>query len=282
MHFLLADGGGTKTRWHYQQGKQHKSFTTKGIAPYLIPLADLEQLIAQQVAPKISTQKNLSIYYYGTGCANKENANKVKKALAKSFKEANITVDHDVAAAAKGLCGTEPGIACILGTGSSCAGFNGKKIIQLRAGLGYALGDEGSGAHLGKLVLQHFLYETFDEELQHAFTSKYAVDRNSILESVYRQPFPNKYLASFVPFLVEHKNHYIAQNIIEDGLNEYFFNHLLKMKNIWKWPVHFTGSISFGFKNIIAELCKNYGFQLGNISQQPMAGLVSYHKKISK
>jgi glucosamine kinase len=139
------------------------------------------------------------------------------------------------------------------------------------------LGDEGSGAYLGKKVLQHYLYEIFDEDLLYRFNEKYHTDRNEILENVYRKPFPNRYLASFALFLAENRGHYMVENILEDGINDFFFYHLAKYPEIWKIPVNFVGSIAFGFKDVLQQLCKSYQFELGKVIQRPMKGLIDYH-----
>ena len=181
--------------------------------------------------------------------------------------------------AARALCKNEKGIACILGTGCNSCYYNGKKVIKNSPGLGYVLGDEGSGAYLGKKVLQHYLYNTFDEELMFAFDKKYNTNADEILNHVYKQPQPNRYLASFAIFLSENRHHYMIENIIEDGLNDFFFTHLRKYHESWLYPIHFTGSIAYGFKDVIASLCNSYEMELGNIIKQPMDELVKYHCK---
>ena len=185
----------------------------------------------------------------------------------------------DLLGAARALCKDEKGIACILGTGCNSCYYDGKKVVKNSPGLGYVLGDEGSGAYLGKKVLQYYLYKTFDEELMFAFEKKYNTDVDEILNRVYKQPQPNRYLASFALFLAENRNHYMIENIIEDGLNDFFFTHLCKYRESWLYPVHFTGSIAFGFKDVIKSLCNSYEMELGNIIKQPIDGLVHYHNK---
>ena len=182
-------------------------------------------------------------------------------------------------AAARGLNGNKKGVACNLGTGSFCVYYNGKKIAKRAPGIGYVLGDEGSGAYLGKKVLQYYLYNTFDEELQYKFEGKYKTSPVEILENVYRKPFANRYLASFSMFLSENRGHYMIENIIEDGLNDFFFQHLCKYNESWKYPIHFVGGVSFGFRDILKDLCQSYEFELGRILKNPMEGLIEYHTK---
>ncbi|MFM2231936.1 MAG: hypothetical protein RJB31_637 [Bacteroidota bacterium] len=221
----------------------------------------------------------VSIHYYGTGCKTKANANIVKKALEDIFPDIAVHVTHDLMGAAIATCGNKPGIACILGTGSNSCAFNGKKILLNSPGLGYILGDEGSGAYLGRKVVQHFLYGTFDAPLMKSFKDHFKTDKNEILQKVYKEPFANRYLASFTIFLSMHRGHFIIENIIEDGLRDFFEQHLGSYPQRFTTPIHFVGSIAFYFKDKIAELCHDFGFKLGVVIKQPMDGLVDYHKK---
>jgi glucosamine kinase len=147
-----------------------------------------------------------------------------------------VTVSTDLMAAARSVCGHEKGIACILGTGSNSCFYNGKKIVKNSPGIGYVLGDEGSGAYLGKKVLQYYLYNTFDEDLRARFDATYVTTTVEILDQVYKKPLPNRYLAGFTLFLAENRGHYMVENIIEDGLNDFFFQHLCKYAEVWEIP----------------------------------------------
>jgi N-acetylglucosamine kinase-like BadF-type ATPase len=201
----------------------------------------------------------------------------VKKSIKSVFPSSKITVNHDLAGAARALCGNEKGIACILGTGSNSCYFNGKKIVKNSPGLGYVLGDEGSGAYLGKNVIRHYLYNTFDPDLMDRFNATYKLTPPEILDAVYKKPLANRYLASFAGFLVENRGHYMVENIIEDGINDFFFNHIYKYRESWTLPIHFAGSIAYGFRDVLKSLCDAYELQLGKVLKTPMEGLVKYH-----
>jgi len=144
-------------------------------------------------------------------------------------------------------------------------------------GIGYVLGDEGSGAYLGKKVIQYYLYNTFDEDLNNRFEKRFNTTSIEILENVYKQPLANRYLASFAIFLAENRGHFMIENIIEDGLNDFFFTHLCKYRESWLLPINFIGSVAFGFKDVLKDLCHSYEFELGSILQKPMDGLIKYH-----
>jgi glucosamine kinase len=274
---LIADSGATKTEWCILQKGKHRSIFTQGISPYFLSTEQIVSLLKKELWTAVRNLQISEIFYYGTGCANPENARSVKKALKQVFPEASTQVTHDLMGAARALCGNSKGIACILGTGSNSCYFDGKKIVRNSPGLGYVLGDEGSGAYLGKKVIQYFLYDTFDDDLRSRFEVSFATTAPEILENVYKKPFPSRYLAGYTRFLSENRGHYMVENIIEDGLNDFFFQHLCKYKEIWKYPVHFTGGVAFGFRDIIKQLCQSYEFELGQILQHPMQGLVRYH-----
>ncbi len=274
---LIADVGATKGEWCLINNGRKRTIFTQGISPYFMGADQISELLRKELASKLKNIQVGEIYYYGTGCAAADNVKLVKKAIRKVFPEAKTEVTHDLMAAARGLCGRKKGIASNLGTGSFACYYDGKKIVQNRPGLGYVLGDEGSGVYLGKKVLQYYLYETFDWELRGRFDLTYTTNRQEILENVYKKPFPNRYLAGFTKFLAENRGHYMVENIIEDGLNDFFFHHLCKFRESWKMPIHFTGSVAFGFKDVLQQLCASYEFELGTVLKNPMSGLAAYH-----
>lgn len=275
---LIADSGATKAEWCLINNGKKKTLFTQGISPYFLSTQEITTLLQEELAKKVKNVAIEHIFYYGTGCANPENALSIKKALNIVFPGAHVNVHTDLMAAARALCGNEKGIACILGTGSNSCFYNGKKIVRNSPGIGYVLGDEGSGAYLGKKVLQYYLYDTFDDDLRARFDAKYVTTTVEILDNVYKKPLPNRYLASFTMFLADNRGHYMIENILEDGLNDFFFQHLNKYREIWTMPVSFVGSVADGFKDIIIDLCRSYQFELGTILKNPMQGLVKYHK----
>jgi len=278
MSILIADSGATKCEWCLVgANKQSKTVFTQGISPYFLNATQIESIIRNELLPQLKKPKISAIFYYGTGCANPANAKLVKKAISRVFNDGEIAVTHDLLAAARALCGRGKGIACILGTGSNSCFYNGKIMVKNSPGLGYVLGDEGSGAYLGKKVLQYYLYNTFDEDLRYKFELKYPLTVVDVLENVYKKPFPNRYLAGFTLFLAENRGHYMIENIIEDGLNDFFFTHLCKYGESWKYPINFVGGVSYGFRDVITELCRTYEFELGKILKNPMEGLIDYH-----
>ncbi|CAN5803675.1 ATPase [soil metagenome] len=274
---LIADSGSTKCEWCLLVNGKKKKIITQGISPYFLSADQIIELLQKELLKKIKDIAVDEIYYYGTGLGNPANVTLIKKVLKKLFPTAKVEASIDLLAAARAVCGNEKGIACILGTGSNSCFYNGKKILKNSPGLGYVLGDEGSGAYLGKKVVQHFLYNTFDEDLMLRFTNQFNTGANEILEHVYKMPQPNRYLASFAIFLADNRDHYMIENIIEDGLNDFFFTHLYKYRESWLYPISFVGSVAYGFKDVLKDLCDTYELELGKVLKQPMDGLIEYH-----
>jgi len=277
MPIIIADSGSTKCEWTLVNGKKKKTVFTMGISPYFLNEIQIKDLVEKEVKPAVRSESIDAIYYYGTGCKSAANRAMIRKAIRKVFPDTEVMVDHDLMGAARALCGDGKGIACILGTGSNSCYFNGKKIIKNSPGLGYVLGDEGSGAYLGKKVVQYYLYNTFDDELKFRFEDTFKTSDVEILDNVYKQPLPNRYLASYTMFLAENRGHFMVENIIEDGLNDFFFQHICKYRESWSLPINFVGGVASGFKDVIKDLCSSYELELGKILKNPMEGLIKYH-----
>jgi N-acetylglucosamine kinase-like BadF-type ATPase len=281
---LIADSGSTKTDWCVaENGKQVQRLTTKGINPYFQSEEEITKELQTALLPqlcrdainRVSTTFD-AIYFYGTGCLP-EKIPMMKQALGNQLTAANIEVYSDMVGAARGLSGREPGIICILGTGSNSCYYDGEKIVNNVSPLGFILGDEGSGAVLGKLLVGDLLKNQLPEGLKEKFLQQFNLTPGDIIERVYRQPFPNRFLASLSPFL--------AQNIQIPALRALVFNGLKAFltRNVMQYDyqhnqVHFIGSIAYHYRELLEEAIKDTGMQLGTIVQSPMGGLITYHK----
>lgn len=276
---LIADSGSTKCEWCLLENGKKKTVLTPAMSPYFVTGDEMIQILNKQLMPEIKNTKVDALHFYGTGLGNPANVAIMKKVFKQLFPKTKTEINTDLLGIARASCGKNKGIACILGTGSNACYYNGKKIVNISPGLGYVLGDEGSGAYLGKKVIQYFLYKTFDEDLMNRFQKKYGETHASILENVYKKPLANRYLANFALFLAENRGHFMIENIIEDGLNDFFFTHLYKFKESWTQPIHFVGSVGFGFRDVLKELCNSYELELGKVLKTPMPGLVAYHNQ---
>lgn len=274
---LIADSGATKCEWCLVNSGKNKTFFTTGISPYFLNGKQIVELLKNELLNQLPNVTIEEVHFYGTGLGNPNNVSIICKALKKLFVGATVKANTDLLAAARALCGNERGIACILGTGSNSCYYNGKKIVKNSPSLGYILGDEGSGAYLGRKVIQYYLYNTFDEDLKSLFDAQFVTTQVEILENIYKNPLPNRYLAGFTAFLSDNRGHYMVENILEDGLNDFFFNHLNKYAESWTLPINFIGSVAHGFKDVLQELCNSYELDLGQVLKNPMEGLVKYH-----
>jgi glucosamine kinase len=274
---LIADSGATKCEWRLIHDGEIQTIVTTGISPYFLSKEKIVTVLQAELLANMPGITVSKVAFYGTGLGNADNLKLMKSILQKTFPAATVEVTHDLMAAVHATAGRAKGVVAILGTGSNSCYYNGKKIVKNSPGLGYVLGDEGSGAYLGKKVIQYYLYNTFDEDLRARFDATFTVTAKDILESVYTKPLPSRYLASYAIFLAQNRGHYMIENILEDGLNDFFFQHLCKYAESWKMPIHFVGSIAYGFKDVLQQLCNAYEFELGKVMQSPMEGLLKYH-----
>lgn len=272
---LIVDAGGSSTSWYVinSQGIHTKEHST-GFSPVHQPVEDLKALIEQSSLAALNIDY---VYFYGAGIGNTNNAKIVKEALQESFKTAKIEVYSDLLAAAHATAGNKPGVTCILGTGSNVSFYDGKQLISRHHSLGFILGDEGSGAYLGKQVLQHYFYNTFEDDLRTSFEKSFQHDIDEVLLNTYKKPNPNKYLAQFAMFLSYHRGHYMIENILEDSFLNFLNAQVLKYREAWTHSIHFIGSISNEFKDVLETLHQQFGLELGKVLKDPMEGLVDYY-----
>ncbi len=279
--YLIADSGSTKTDWCLlRKGKKPLRFSTQGINPYLQSKEAIAAMLEKELPWDNAKYKADKLAYFGAGAANPEKQGFLEEILKKHFGIKKTEVQGDMLAAARALCGTKSGIVCILGTGSASCYYNGKKIAEQRPSLGYIAGDEGGGNYMGKRILQYYAYGTFDSELKMAFEMHFGSDIREIINTLYHQPNPNRYLASFVTLLKENRGHYMVENIIEDCLIDFFNTSILKHRNSWKLPLYFSGSVAYEFRDILESLCDQHELEIGDVEKSPMPGLIKYYKQL--
>ena len=274
--FIIADSGSTKTTWCLIDRDQCiKTCTTGGINPFQSGLDEIVHLLETECTiPRTGISK---IWFYGAGCAFPDKNRIVADALSRYFGVCEIQVNSDLLAAAHSLCGSGQGIVCILGTGSNSCYYNGNEIVQNVSPLGYVLGDEGSGNALGRKLLSDILKNQLPEEIRLAFFNTYRVTSGEILDHVYRKPCPNRYLAQYAKFVAAHIERPEIQMLARNCFREFFSRNVMQYNEAKVLPVHFTGSIAFHFSEIIKETAGEFGLTVGNITQEPMQGLVKYH-----
>ncbi|MBF0760095.1 ATPase [Dysgonomonas mossii] len=274
---LLADGGSTKVDWRLVEGtKEIKQISTKGANPFFRSREDISEEIKKVINPVLNGHTIDSVHFFGAGCASPEKNKIVRDAIADNIKTSHIEVNSDLVAAAKGLCGTKKGIACILGTGSNSCFYDGEEIVENVSPLGYVLGDEGSGAVLGRLFLGACLKNQLTKGLKEKFLKEFDLTPAAILDMVYRQPLANRFLASLSPFLVENIHDKTVYDLVYNAFKDFF------VKNVMQYDyknndVHFTGSVAYYYKDLVRKVGADLNIKVGIISQSPMEGLIKYY-----
>jgi N-acetylglucosamine kinase-like BadF-type ATPase len=280
---LIAESGSTKTNWKgTKSGKTVLTFTTAGLNPYVQTREDICDTIKSDVMPNVGTESVQQIYFYGAGCSNEENNKIMYSCLKNFFHQAQIEIEHDLLGAARGLWGNQEGIVCILGTGSNSCIYDGNDIIQGIPALGYVLGDEGSGSYMGKNLVRDYLYQQMPVALAEKLRLEYKLDKDRILNKVYKQPNPNRWLASFSIFIRENFNFEYCQGLVRNGFRDFFSAHVNKYKKYKDLPMGAIGSIAFLYKDLLGEVAKENGFTVEKIIRSPLDELVQYHNQLQK
>ena len=276
---LIADCGSTKIDWCVvNDGKVVEQIFTSGINALLMTEEQIRETLAAELAEKVKGYAIESVYYYGAGCLFDDICANVRRAIAHNVPTAKtIEVHSDLLAAARALCGQNEGIACILGTGSNSCYYNGKEIVDNVSPLGYILGDEGSGAVLGKLLVGDVLKNQLPKELCEKFLAEYDLDRQKIIEGVYKKPAANRFLASLSPFLIKNIEEPSIHRLVLNAFKSFFVRNIENYSNYKSMPVSFVGSVAFYYKDVLAEAAKALDITIGTIIKSPMEGLVKYH-----
>lgn len=274
---LIADSGSTKTHWCViLNNTPVKQIRTKGINPFFQSEEEIRQELAHTLLPQLPEGTIHSVHFYGAGCTP-EKAPVLRRAISGSLPVAgNIKAYSDMLAAARGLCGREAGIACILGTGSNSCFYDGKEIVNNISPLGFILGDEGSGAVLGKLLVGDILKNQLPAAVKEAFLKQFGLTPPEIIDRVYRQPFPNRFLASLSPFLAQHLEEPGIRRLVLDSFTAFLQRNVMQYDYL-HYPAHFIGSIAYCYKEILQEAAQKTGVMTGKILQSPMEGLIRYH-----
>jgi N-acetylglucosamine kinase-like BadF-type ATPase len=275
---LIADSGSTKTLWTLLDAdNSYTQYYTPGINPFFQTEEEIEDHLRLHLQPQLNGDNFASIYFYGAGCAATKQISAVKNAFARVFHFHQIEVASDLLGAAKALCGDNAGIACILGTGSNSCYYDGEKIAQNVSPLGYVIGDEGSGASLGKRLVADCLKNQVSPAIKKRFLERFNLTQEHILENIYSKPFPSRFLASLSIFLKENLKEPEIERMVYEGFTDFFKRNVFQYdyKNM---QVHVVGSIGYYYREVLHRVADDLSVNLGHIIQAPMDGLIAYHK----
>ena len=278
---LIIDAGSTKMEWILLDGKEVKTrFTTEGFNPNYADRQCLDDLVSFVETQCLASQKTeiQSIHYYGTGCGNEQNCQIIKDVFQHHFPNTEIHVTHDLMAACHAVLGHEKGIACILGTGSNSCLYDGADIIEKAVSLGYMVGDEGSGMHIGREVVRSYFYGFMPEDLRQKFDAVYHLEVKYFIQRLYHVGQPSKYLAAFAQFAGENQTHPYIQDLVKICFKAFIEASILRYEDCKSMRISFIGSVAFHFQKILKESLIDFGLTMGEIMQSPADGLIKYYE----
>jgi glucosamine kinase len=276
---IIADSGSSKIDWRMiRRDGSITQASSPGFNPYYQPISDLKKSIAESLVP-IVNENVVRIFFYGTGVSSQKNQDIVRAQFLEFFKGAHVEIEWDLLAAARALCGTEPGIACILGTGSNSCLYDGVKISGQVANLGWILADEGSGATIGKRFLFDYLRKRMPTILSEQFKARFPFTREEFLEKIYQGEKPSTFLATFSKFIFQHLKEPYCYKLVYDSFAEFYENNVMAYEGYKNLKVHFVGSIGFYYSDLLRQVANDKGITVKNILETPIAGLTLYHQK---
>ncbi len=282
MMKLIVDSGSTSARWHLLTDRADGSTQcrTAGINPFFQTVSDIRNTLEKEFT--LDKTGVSSVYFYGAGITDEGKKRELQKALNEFFNVDLIFVESDLTAAARSLCGNSEGIAAILGTGSNSCYYDGSKVVHNVSPLGYILGDEGSGAVLGRTLVSDILKNQFPQNLTKLFFETHNTTKSEILEHVYRKPFPNRYLAGFTKFLLKNIHEEVVTDLITDAFEKFFKRNVAQYPQAKSLDIHFTGSIAWYFSDLLKRAADRTGFRTGLITMDPVERLLAFHNRGSE
>lgn len=286
MITLIVDSGSTKTSWCFaflpdtKSADGARTVTTEGLNPAVMSAEEVEEKIAKALnhclqSLSISAADVENVFFYGAGCIAGR-AGVVSESISSILVDAKIYVADDLLGAARALCGHKSGIACILGTGSNSCLYDGENIVAHTPALGYVLGDEGSGAVLGRKFLNAVLKQTLPENIRKRFLQESGLDMAEVINRVYRSPAPNRFLASMSKYIHGYLDEKEVRDIVIDNFEDFIRNNILAYGDEFR-TINVVGSIAYHYKVQLTEAASRNGFQIGKIIKSPIEGLIEYH-----
>lgn len=273
---IIGESSSTRTEWAIIDGGKvvERAFTT-GLNPYFQSRREISHSIRLELPETFFRRRWNHVHFYCAGCSTQEKKKIMESSLVAQFKTP-VTVESDLLGAARGLLVRRSGLACILGTGSNSCFYNGSEIVRTVAPLGYILGDEGSGAYLGKTFIADMLKGLASAKLTEAFLDKYSVTPNVLLDDVYSNPMPSRALTNYSTFLAEHLDDVYVYQLVYSAFMLFF------RRNIAQYDYHgqslcFVGSTGVLFKDVLMRAAADFGVEIEKVVRSSMQGLVEFH-----
>lgn len=276
---LIGESGGTKTNWvAVSDSSKTRIISTIGLNPNFVSKEAFIDVLSEEVTSAMKYPEISEVWFYGAGCSGTLIEEKVKEWVAVVFPSAEINVFSDLTGAARGLLGDSEGYICMFGTGSNSGYYDGKHIIKNIPPLGFILGDEGSGASLGKKLIADFLRGIMPLHLAKEFREKYGAEKDDIVSHVYRGVFPSSYIGGFVKFLKDHISDPYCTDLIKTSFREFVCRNLMLYNISGKTKIAVTGSVAWYFRDLLREVFSDYNFVITRITRDPIEGLIRFHK----
>jgi N-acetylglucosamine kinase-like BadF-type ATPase len=281
---IIADGGSTKTNWCLLNESGRKIyFNTEGYNPFFATTDYIISSLRNNLPGHLALDQIREVNYYGAGCSSEANVNIVKEAMNTIFPAARVSVGHDLLAACRALLGLNQGFAAILGTGTNTCLYDGQKVSLNIDSLGYFLGDEGSGAYIGKRILRDYMRGYMPKKLQSLFTDTYKLSHADIFDHLYNQPLPNRFCASFSKFIYDHTdNPEYTRKVVDDSFTDFFNSLVIHYPEYKKYHLNCVGSFGYSFRDILSEVANRFEMGIGKIIRSPIDDLVHYHMVLSR
>lgn len=274
--YIVVDSGSTKSDFRVVDGSQVLCVQTEGINPFYQTEEEIRMLVARNFADDCLNKRVENIYFYGAGCSFAEKKNMVRNALQHTFPNAMIEVEGDLLAAARSLFGVDKGIACILGTGSNSCFYDGSQIVLNVPPLGFILGDEGSGATICKLFVAECLKGILPQDIVNDFFDEYRTNPQQLMDGIYRKAFPNRFLASFFPYIVKNIKNPIVLSIVQRSFSD-FFERNVEQYERRDTALGFVGSVAFVLRDYLEVEAQKRGYKIKSVVKSPMEGLLNFH-----
>lgn len=274
---IIADSGSTKTDWIYVSGDDRISWSTEGLNPYFHTRQSIREVVEGGKTGNNITGSASSIYFYGSGYGDPEHRDLIRDVLKDIWTDSEVDVTTDLVAAARACLGREPGVACILGTGSNSCLYDGAHITDHIPSLGFIFGDEGSGSWIGKELIRRYFYREMPDDLTGIFESEFEMNRDFILNTVYHKPQANRYVAGFANFTYRHRKHPYIRQLLRTGFEQFVKSQILKYQNAQDMDIGFVGSISFLHRDLLAKVLVHHELKPRVFVKSPMEGLITYH-----
>ena len=281
---LVVDSGSTKADWAYYDPNAEAAAaltreTSIGINPNLHSDAEMTTVIESVCPEHVPEAKVLWVYYYGTGIWDHRRGARIERILRSTYPRAQvIEVHHDLLGAARAACGAEPGVACILGTGSNSCLYDGREVTDSVTNLGWLIGDEGSGVDLGRRLLRRYAYRELPSEDAAHFEDATGHNRVTIGDGLYGPGHANRFMASFSPFIHDNLDRPAIRGIVEEAFREFLRRHVSKYPTARELPVSFVGSIAYHYADVLRDVCAAEGLRCDKIAQKPIDALLDFHR----